>query len=422
MAKERYANYIVEQENVEPMLLELLERDETMDYDSGGKYWLFPVQLPGGESVGAATEGGNLPGGPEGSIALRGAQGRINPKLNYLTERITGLTEASITKGVKGFFDALDRSIESKTKYARNDMSRQMWGTGRGNLGAVQAVANGAGTNDRVTLTADSNMQYIRHSMRVDFWTSTLVTRNSAANQTTLDVGFNVTNVNYAARTFDVVDNAGAPVNLATIGQAAVVATNVVVRENVGIGTGATGEGNEITGLQQLVDDGTLTVAIMEFINRTTTPEWRSHIDANGGTLRNITEDLMQSMDDTIQTFSGKEVTFIGMGKGQRRKLIAIGLPQVQHLSAKLHLGYTEIDWNGKKFFIDRQAPLREIYMGNLAQICRFIVKPWGSIDKVAGGERLPHRDVAELAYGTYMNIGIKQSNAWGRIRDLAEP
>jgi hypothetical protein len=419
MAKERYSKYVVQQENVEPLLLEKVERDETMSYDTGGKYWVFPVQFPGGESVGAYLEAGNLPGGPTGSLALRGEQGRINPKLNAFTERITGLSRESIKRGPKGFFDSLDQSIKSKTQYVRNDMARQMWGNGRGVLGTVLSVAGGASPST-VTFTTDTNMQNFRVSMRLDFYDATLADRRVGSDGltddlTTQDIGYQITLVDIASRTITVTGDVADATD-------AVVATDVAVRENTGIGVGAAGEGTEITGLQQLVDDGTLTLVTMQNISRTTFPEWESFIDSNGGTLRPITEDLLQSTLDETETRSGKEVTFIGMNKGQRRQLLAIGLTNVRHQSAKLNLGYTELDWNGKRLFVDRQAPLQEIYMGNFAQLARFIVKEWGSLDVTPGGERIPRRDAFELAYGTYMNLGIKASHAWSRIRDLIEP
>lgn len=437
-AKEVYSNYVVEQRNLEPLLLEEFETDETMEYNAGGKYFLFPIEFTGGESVGAYRESGALPGGDPavntvagggGSTALQGDQGRINVKQIAFTHRITGKAKASIHKGVQGFFDTLDRAIKQKTRITRNDMSRQLWGTGRGILGGGGTAVLGGGNitvvtlnspaagSDTLTFSTKTNMDHFARTMRVDFYLPTLATRHgTAAAATVEDVGFPITAVDRVARTIVVTGDTetGTPVAVA----------DVAVRENVGILVGAAGEGNELTGLLQLVQDSDVT-ATMQFIditNATGTPEYQATVNRFAGTDRDITEDLFQEVTDEIETRGGKIVDWIAMNKGQRRKLIQIGLANVRHASAKLHLGYEELTWNGKNFFIDRHAIKGMIFLGHKAELARYIVKDWGSLDVNQGGERIPHFDIVELVYGCYKNMGIKQTTAWGRIDDLAEP
>lgn len=429
-AKEVYANYVVEQRNLEPLWLEHLESDDTMEYNAGGKYFVFPIEFSGGESVGAYRESGALPGGNPasaalggGSTALRGDQGRINVKQIAFTHRITGKAKASIHKGVQGFFDTLDRSIKQKTKITRNDMNRQAHSAGRGILGGGGNAVLGGGNITAVTSAATSvitlgpktNMDHFAVSMRVDFWTADLVTRHGALDSTTEDVGWPITAVNRTARTISVLGdiNAGALVD--------VIAGDVVTRENVAIGVGAAGEGNELTGLLQLVQDSDVTASLQN-LSFGTWPEYAAYINRFGGVDRDITEQLLESVKDEVETRGGKTVDLIVMNKGQRQKLVQIGLANVRHESAKLHLGWEELTWNGKTFFIDRHAIKGMIFLGCKSELARYLVQDWGSLDVNTGGERIPHFDITELVYGTYKNIGIKQTSCFGRLDDLAEP
>ncbi len=424
-AKEVYASYVVEQRNMDPMLLEEFESDESMEYNAGGKYFVFPVEFFGGESVGAYRESGVLHGGTSGSTELKGDQGRINIKQIAMVHRVTGKALASVNKGMQGFFDTLDHAIKTKTKLTRLDMSRQLWGTGRGILGGAGIAGYGGritgvtdAANSVVTFEVGTNMQHFAETMRLDFYTpaaGSLGARKGVASDTE-DLGAAILVVDEDARTITVDKNlVGGPPALG-----AVAANDVAVRENVGIGV-TTGEGNELTGLFQLVQDGDISASV-QFLTHAAWPRWKSYVDDTGGTGRDITEDLLWKVIDRVESNSGKMVDFIAMNKGQRRKLLAIGLANVRHESAKFRLGYEELTFNGKKLFVDRLAPLGVIWVGNRAQVCRFIVKDWGSLDVNSGGERIPRYDIRELAYGTYINSGIKQTNAWSRIGDLNEP
>lgn len=428
-AKELYASYVVEQRNIDPQLLEEFESDESMKYDGGGKYFVYPVEFFGGESVGAYRDGGKLPGGPTGSLALQGDQGRINVKLIAMAHRITGLAEASVTKGPKGFFDTLDHAIKRKTALARFDMARQLWGTGRGQLGgagitgyggrisAIVGASPGAGQTT-ITFEVGTNMFHFPTGARLDFYTpaaGSLGTRKGVATDTE-DLGSGITSVNPDARQI-VIDRdvvTGPP----ALG--AVAVNDVAVKENVGIGV-TTGEGTELCGMFRLVQDGDISTSNQN-LAYTAWPTHKSYVDDTGGTPRDITEDLLWKVIDRTENDSGKMVDFIAMNKGQRRKLLAIGLSNVRHESAKFRLGYEELKFNGKNLYIDRLAPFGTVFMGNRSQICRVILKDWASADVNAGGERIAHEDVKELAYNTYFNVAIKQTNAWSRIGDLAEP
>ncbi len=424
-AKEVYGSYIVEQRNIDPQTLEEFDSDETLEYNWGGKYFLYPVEFYGGESVGAYRESGKLPGGPTGSLEIKGDQGRINIKQIAVVHRITGKAEAAITRGTKGFFDTLDHAIKRKTALARFDMARQLWGTGRGILGGaglagyggrITAATNAA--NSVVTFEVGTNMAHFSPQMRVDFYTpaaGSLGARKGIAADTE-DGGVEILAVNPDARTITVNANlvAGPP----ALG--AVAANDVVVRENVGLSV-TTGEGNELTGLFQLVQDGDVS-GTLQNLSFTTWPQHKSYVDDTGGVGRDVTEDLLWKVIDRVENDSGKMVDWIAMNKGQRRKLLAIGLANVRHESAQFRLGYEKLNFNGKNLYIDRLAPLGTIFIGHKKQICRFMLKEWGSMDVNAGGERMPREDVKELAYCTYFNMGIKQTNAFARIGDLNEP
>ena len=427
MGKEVYASFFVEQRNTDPTMYDEIE-DGTESYDFGGKYFVIPVELSGGESLGAIREGGLLPGGVNGSIPLDGVQAKVYPKLIYMTHALTGLDIAALQKGPKAFFNSMDRAISQKTKFVRNDIARQFHGTGRGILGGGGTASTGGdilsctnATPSVVQFGPKTNMNHFAKSMRVEFWVgSTMQTRHNGpgtANQTAEDQGADISEVRRAAKQIVLAQNFGAA--------DAVVAGDVCVREgacNSGLSTGiGAGEGQEITGLQQLVQDGNTTLNLQSIVLGTYS-DYKATVDTNGGIDRDITLDLLQKTSDEINSLSGTDPNWVVMGYGQQRKLMAIGLADVRHLSEKLRLGFTEMTWNGKSFYIDRMAFNGQITLGRKDQLCRMKVKEWGSLDHVRGGQRVTRKDAYELAWGEYGNLAIKRTNAFARIGDLAEP
>ncbi len=425
MMKEYYARFGVDVRNLQPKFWDRIETSKVAKYDSGGKYFTWPAEMEGGESVGAYRESGVLPGGPDGSIELKGDQPRVKPKLYAFTHRFSGLSRAAIKQGPEGFFNSVDHAIKKKTMICRNDQNRQCYGNGKGVLGTLAALPVVAAGKSTLTFDSTTNMQYFARTQRIDIWDPTLATRRKinsavATNNTSEDVGWPIESVNRAARQIVVTGdvNAGAGAEDPAVG-------DVVIRENVGIGVNSApitaAEGNEITGLRALVQDGGESTTLQN-LAFATWPEWAATVLSAGGALRPITEDLLQNGLDEAETASGEEVEMILSNKGQRRMLIRIGLAQVRQVATQLKLGYQIITWNGKALFVDRHFPFNMMLLIKESNLMKVVVKEWGSLDTTSRGERLEHRDAYELAFGGYCNIAVKRGNPGVRLNDLQEP
>lgn len=428
LAKERYSKIVSEIMNREPLLLQKFEKAADAEWDGQGRYYVIPVHLEGGQSQGFYAEGEQLPP----SVAQVGDRFLCYPKAMAYTVRITRQNILAIKEGPGAFVNAKEWEVRQNTTSLREKMARAMWGDGMGVLGILAAIPVVAGGNSTITFTDQTNMQYFRKGMFIDVWEpaypvasrrriSDMNGGSFANDETSFDVGWKILEVNRAARTIKVAGDilaGGGP----GAGLDDPAAGDYVLPQNEGLGLAAAAGGSnlstgkEITGLQALFSTGQFWPTI-QTLSYATYPELQSPRDT-AGAPRKLTPDLLQKMLHDIETASDKEVNFIGFDKFQMRTLLAGGLQDVRHVSAKIHLGYTEMDWNGKKFFVDRQAPPAKCVMLSTDVIGRAVLADMGPMDG-AMGERIPRFAIQEWAYGADFNLINRNPVAGGWIENL---
>jgi hypothetical protein len=413
--------------NVEPRLLEQVEKYPAR-FHGVGKYAEMPLHTEGGMRGVGAVEEGNLmaPFTPQvGTVA------RIYAKTQAFPVECTDMTLSAAKKGAGAYVDYMAWEFKKKKDWAREQESRQCWGDGHGVLGVVASVTANGVTPGVVTFDASTNMQNFRVGMRVDFWNDeyTLANRRHGSdlttnNQTTRDVGWEITAVNEAARTITVngeigdTDGANDPP----------IAGDWAIIENVGIGINgaAAGDnldnGKEYTGFTALFSDGNIITTIQN-VTLATYPELKAYIDSNGGVGRDITIDMLQSAEDRVERRTGKMVDFVGMNYGQRRKLLSLGLPDVRHTSQEIKLGFKKIDWNGHPLFIDRLAPLKKVLVAALkGNVGRVELEEWHPVDHGEVGLRRTSALDFQWAYAKYANLCLINPAGGVWITDLNEP
>lgn len=421
-AKERYARDVAEIMNRDPLLLQHFTKSTDAVWDGEGRYFVQPLHLEGGQSQGFYAEAERLPP----SVAQVGDRFICYPKSMAFTVRITRQNMLAIRQGAGAFFNAKEWEVRQNTISLREKMSRAMWGDGQGVLGILAGVAVVAGGDSTLTFTADTNMQYFRKGMFVDFWRPAypVVTRtrisnmaggSAAADAVSYDVGWKILEVNRTARTI-LVDgdiNAGG-------GAENPAAGDYCLPQNEGIGlNGATGNlatGKEITGLAAGFQTGQYWNNLQGLAYATYT-EIKSPRDT-AGAPRNLTPMMLQSMLNQIEIASGKDVNFIGLDHFQFDKLLAGGLTDVMHVSEQIKLGYTKLTWNGKSLFKDRLAPPGKVFMGSTSAIHRAILGEFGPFDG-SMGERIPGYAIQEWAFGADINLIYDSPVAGGWIENL---
>jgi hypothetical protein len=201
----------------------------------------------------------------------------------------------------------------------------------------------------------------------------------------------------------------------------------------------ASGQSPFANGLRGLVDDGTYAQYI-HGLDRTTAAnaKLKANVFSNGGTLRNLTEQLLVRACHEIRARSGKRITDIWTSEGQiekyiefvapDRRLVVTGKTDTQNMvtgykgdemvhyapgiAAKINLSFDIIP--------------RELYLLNWDTFFHYEAKPLGWVDE---GEMLrltPASSAYKASYLGYVcsveDIGCDMPIANGVIRDLRDP
>ena len=418
--KEFYTNMMADLPNRSAILMDKIEEATSVQWGGEGKYAVVPIHVESGlRGSGAYTEGADM------NVYEAQDYDQMKVYVKSLAFPIELSLEAreAVKKGPGAFIDSKGSEIEQNMKWLREKQARMGYGDGFGRLGLVEAISETGGTHTIITLTAESNIRWIRPTMRIDAWAPAYPPANrrnhsgGADSNTTRDVGWPVTSVTPSARQFRVLG-----LMVTGAGGDATVVGDQILPENVGIGATGNqyGTGVEFAGFRHLVSDNNI-LTTLQGLTLDTYPALKGYRDT-AGVDRDITIDLLQKTVDAIEDEGGKEPDFIAMNKGQRRKLLAIGLTDVRHESQKLKLGYKELDWNGKKFFVDRLAYPKMIFMGSMSAFKRATLIPLGAIDGSPAGLRIYRKTAFEWVFGTVGNMFVTHPNQCGWIEDLNEP
>jgi hypothetical protein len=400
--KEVYDPIIEDQQNLEAFTWKEFQDG---DDELGGQGWIFGIKVGGNqEGIGARGERGVLPI----PASQRWKQGTIYWKLLYGAFELTGPVIEAAKSNLKAFANARTDEIEGLTRDTIKDFNRQIFGDGTGTL-ALCTKAN-------VTVTQEvDNAQYLRVNMMIDIWDAAnpdvkngdglYIDSLSPNADGTCDVGF---------------PTGGAP-------GTATAAGDVLIREDSaydtdGVANGGTRTSYEMTGLQQIIDDGTV-AATFENISRSDYPIWKGHVLDNSGTDRNLTLDLMQQAEDAVYRAASKRPNWNRLNLGQRRKFFDLVAPDKRYMSGRIDGGYERLEYNGLELTVDVDAPKGTMIFLTKDTVKKYSLRKFGLID--FDGLVLRQKDGKDLwggYIGAYCNLGSKRPSCNAILKDLAEP
>jgi hypothetical protein len=393
--KEVYQGRIREQLNDEIVALKRITRSGAgVTNEVGGKYVTFPIHTRRNSGIGSRFENEALPvPGQQGHAAAR-----VGLKYAYGGVQLTGQAISLSDTDAKAFAKALDNEVEGLKNDLLKDMNRQIYGSGNGAIG----VATGANTG-AVAPVADARLFQI--GMVVDTQTGTTVD----------NTGLIVSSVSLAP---------GAnTVTFTTTPGTALAAADIIVRKGSGIAAGGT---KELTGLAAIVSDsGTL-----YNIDPSVEPEWKSTVDANGGTPRALSEALMIKMTDNIRT-KGGSTSLILQSLGVRRAYFNL-LSQLRQTvnTQEFTGGFSGLAFTTDKGEIpvvaDTDAPLNTQWYINEDALTYYRDEDWHFLDKDGSmwkqvRDSNGDYDAYYARMVQYHELGTDRRNSHGVIRDITE-
>lgn len=400
-----------------------------------GKYWMTAEHMSGGQgSVGTRPDNVELPPGqPEVYL-----NGKVYDRYHYAGFQYTGPVLAHAKGDVGSFVNLITSEVTNKTAWLIDDLNMQMYMDGWGVLGKVSANgAFGSGVKS-ITLSAVGNPLWLRKGVRFDVYTDPAVAdatswktgaaptkKNAAGTRRGMQiVSWNPTTMILTATT-----STGADVTVAAtdvlvledlMGAAGLTSGNGVSRESDVAG----GEGGGLSGLPVMVDDGT-TALSYQSIDRVANPEYAATVLSNGGTARALTLDNLQKLEDLIMINGGGSIDTMLSGHGQRRNLLALGLPDVRHVSEKLALGFEQLTFNGRPWVVDEICNPGVVYfLRRNGNVHKYQSREMSPLDDgtAPSSQRVVGFDLYERYIATYFNVGCDEPNDNGKMIDLVEP
>jgi hypothetical protein len=390
-----------------------------------GLGYFFGLRYARAQGVGARRESEPLPD----PLAGKYDQGKITPKYIYGVLRLTGPAIEAAKGDIAAFVDGLSDAVDDIYQSLINDLNRQGCGDGFGLLAQLSAASDALTTSGSTwTITCNNNLGVSRlvPGMVVDFYDGTAIDQSSVASR--------IATVDYQNKTAEMEPNDGTykanhPIVAArsyTIAADAVPLGAFAVRLGAREASHATTNTPvEMTGLDGIFDDGTL-LAAFENIVVADFPQWKANAIGNSGVDRELTLNLMLQALDLTRTRSGKRVSIMRMGLGQRRKYANLLIPDVRFAPTELKGGYEMLTFAGGdgavKMIIDPDLPPGKIFCEPDGVIQRYEMTAlgWGNLD-----QQIHQRqgfDEWDQFLRIYTNLGCEQRNCLTVIKDLVEP
>jgi hypothetical protein len=385
----------------------------------------FAIRYARAQGVGARAESAKLPDPLVGKFD----RGRILPKYMYGSLRLTGPMIEAAKADVAAFVDGLADSVDDIYQSLIVDMNRQFWGDGFGLIATLSDTSD-ALTTSSTTWTVPVNNKvgtmYMQEGMLVDFFNGTAADQSAVASRiSSVDVQGKTCEMEYNDGTYKT-NHPDATFAGYTIATSTVASGSFMVKMGTRESTHATSNTpKEITGMAGIFDDGTL-IATFENIAVATYPRWKANILDNSSVDRNLSLDLMMQGVDMARIASGKRISRMWMGLGQRRQYANLLLPDVRFQPTQLKGGYEVLTFAAGdgtvEILIDPICTPGTIYMEPAGVVQKYEMTPlgWGNLD-----QQMHWRsgyDEWDQFLRLYTNLGVEQRNCLVKISDLVEP
>lgn len=388
ITKEIYEGQIREQLQDEIVGLRRIERtSEGVSSTVGGRFVTFPLRVRRNQGLGYRAENGTLPAsGSQGYV-----RATVGLKYGYGRIRVTGQVMELAESNFQAFASAMDQEMNGLKGDLAKDCSRIFYGAG---TGAV-AVATGA-SGGTATFTC-ANTQYIQVGMVLDTYTTT-----------TLD--------NTGVVVASVVPNTS--ITLAAIPGTAIANGDVLYR------TGS--KDLEPQGLASIVAaSGSLFGVDPGGVTANDSPEWKSVVNANGGSNRALTEALMIRVTDDVRVNGGK-TSLILTSLGVRRAYFNLLTQQRRYVgTTNFEGGMTGLAFsNGRDIPVveDVDAPPNKLWFLDESTFKVYRESDWSWLDKDGNiWKWVTNADAFEAVMRQYWEFATDRRNANGLLSDITE-
>lgn len=395
-------------QNFAAPLVALLDEVRDLQPEGAGFFWPFMLRSP--QNIGTPAEDGNVPAVKQRTEI----QGQVNAGQFVGTFEISFMLEAAGTlRGTWNKSEVKKHSWETLTDLVKH--RNRIYSSSHGTKRLAQVNANTTTVNTFVGKLPYGTL-LLRPNMLIDIYDA-----DSGGASVILDR--KITSIVGSTRTvtFD--------------GAAASLTANdhVYISKSYGV--------NPINGLPGLIDDGTNS-DLIHGQSRTTYPELKASVYANGGTPRALTEDLiLLALLDQRQR-NGGGIDVLVMNTGIFHKFLVLIRPE-RHVvvgpGGGKAPGFKTLGWNSEdeyvfygdgrriRIIVSEDVKPRTIYGINLSQMRRVLLKKLGWKDHGGGSIFIQGADSGGLkttnqaTMYSLENLATYRPDAHIRIDDLSD-
>jgi len=384
------------------------------DYGMNEGVVKFPLKMNGMWSVGIVADNAAFPTAKDPTTV----KGQLTPE-NFAATIQIGIKTKAAAKSGKSTFNSqgtLSERIENNVNELVKYVNKVYAGTNRGRL----AIVESDGTNNFIA-AKPLGVELLQEGMRLEAATTLAggTLRDSFSNH-------KITAIDYDTRTVTYVGAADTNDD-----------RTLVAGDHIFI-TGTSGTARGQVGLMDIVDDGTLAGTIFTQ-SRTTYPKLKASVLGNGGSLRNITEQIILDAIDRPRRRVGKKVTRVLSNSGQARKYVEFvaadrRYPGETNGDPRYAIGYSDDSLQivapgvNARLEVDYDVQPRSIFCLSWDTFFLYEAMPPDWIDANAGGDLLnliPSTDTHKAGflayYGSVENQGCLMPLASSRIDDLKD-
>lgn len=372
----------------------------------GGRQVVFPLRKQYLQGLGARGAGETLPKARKQQFA----KAQFPIKKNIVRVEIEGEAwRATAGAGPKAFLNLIREEVSDALDSHAKDLNVQLYGDGTGARGAVTDTVP-AGSLPLTTGTATLQMTDVRGL----FTDMLLDVYDAGGTKKNVDGGGNAVEI--------VVDSVDRDLQQITVTVGGTMAVGVVAND-LFFREGA--RNNEMMGLNGIVGDAT-GLATLQGITVATNPFWEAYVNANGGTPRAVSTDLMERVFNKSMEQDNTPPDCILTDYTQKRKYEQLLVTDKRFVSSNgrpvLDGGYEKLAYNQVPMEFDTDCQAGRMYF-----LKKKYLKMWqqfgyqwvSSPDKNNIWDRVTDYDKYEAVGIFEAEMGVTRRNVQALLEDL---
>jgi hypothetical protein len=383
--KDVYLGSVVEQLNNEVLIPQLIGRESQ---DFSGNQVVLSVHKQ--RSAGVFARGENVAFGNPGAQLY--AKPVFDIKSLYGRLRITGLGKVKTATSAGSFIRVLEGEVNGLRNDLKMDLARQLYGDGTARISSGSAAASTTISIRPIAGGATDTDEPLRKG---EIYIGMIIDIGTLADPVVVASARDVTDVNVAAKTITI---SGANVTVTT-------GTHFIFRSGNAV---ASSVSYEIDGLQRVMPTAANTFGGIDA--SAAGNSWWDNLRINAAGA--LTLDLMTQAFNT-SAVAGGQVDSMVSTFGIQRALFNLLQPQVRYMdSQNIKGGFKALDYMGKAFFADRQAPFGKVFFLDKRFINMYDTGDWDWLDEDGNILKwVVGFDAWEAVLAKYCNLGASRRN-----------